>query len=272
MNAFQAVFGTSQPIIGMVHLLPLPGSPRYNVEQGMKHVIKRALEDTAALVEGGIDGVQVENQFDRPFLKPQEIGFETVAALTAAATSIRAAFRIPMGVNVHLNGVCQAIAVAVAADCQWVRAFELANAYISNAGIVEAAGPEVMRYRAFLRAEQKVMVFGDFHVKHGSHAITADRSLEEQAEDVQAALADAVIITGGRTGSAPTLQDVEHIREAVRVPLLIGSGLSDANLDQLLPHIDGAIVGTSFKVDGRLENRIDPDRVRLFMEKVRTHR
>jgi hypothetical protein len=272
MKIFETVFGTARPIIGMVHLLPLPGSPRYDAQGGMKRIIERALEDTAALVEGGIDGVQVENQFDRPFLKPQDIGFETVAAITAAVTRLRGAFQVPLGVNVHLNGVRQAIAVAIAADCQWVRAFELANAYVSNAGILEAAGPEAMRYRAFLRGEEKVMVFGDFHVKHGSHAITADRSLEEQAEDVQTALADAVVITGGRTGTAPTLRDIERIREAVNIPVVIGSGLSDENLSQLLPLVDGAIVGTSLKVDGRLENRIDRERVRRFMEKVRAHR
>ena len=193
-------------------------------------------------------------------------------AITAAVTRIRASFQVPLGVNVHLNGVRQAIAIAVAAGCQWVRAFELANAYVSNAGVLEAVGPDAMRFRAFLRSERSVMVFGDFHVKHGSHAITADRSLEEQAEDVETALADAVIVTGVSTGTAPTLADIERIRRVVRIPVLIGSGLSAANLAELLPQIDGAIVGTSFKVDGRLENPIDVERVRRFMEKVRAER
>ena len=272
MNQLQGVFATTKPIIGMVHLPPLPGSPRYDAERGMTYIVDRALADTAALVDGGIDGVQVENQFDRPFLKPQDIGPETVAAITAAVTRIRASFQIPLGVNVHLNGVRQAIAIAVAAGCQWVRAFELANAYVSNAGMLEAVGPDAMRFRAFLRSERSVMVFGDFHVKHGSHAITADRSLEEQAEDVETALADAVIVTGVSTGTAPTLADIERIRKVVRIPVLIGSGLSAANLAELLPQIDGAIVGTSFKVDGRLENPIDVERVRRFMEKVRAER
>jgi membrane complex biogenesis BtpA family protein len=269
MKAFDAVFSTAKPIIGMVHLPPLPGSPLFDAKGGMKLIIERALEDTKALVEGGIDGVQVENQFDRPFLKPGDIGFETVAAITATICSIRAEFRIPVGVCVHLNGVGQAIAVAVAGGCQWVRAFELANAYVSNAGVLEAAGPEAMRYRAFLRAEGEVMVFGDFHVKHGSHAITADRSLEDLAEDVQMSMADAAIITGSRTGAPPTPQDVERIKKVIHLPVLIGSGISEANLDQLLPRADGAIVGTAFKSEGRLENRVDAGRVRRFMEKAR---
>lgn len=272
MSILHEIFSTAKPIIGMVHLPPLPGSPAYDAGKGMEHVIRQALEDTAALVAGGIDGIQVENQFDRPFAKPQEIGFETVAAIAAAVSRIRMEFRLPVGVNVHLNGVKQALAIALACGCRWVRAFELSNAYISNAGVIEAAGPAAMRYRSFLRCEDKVKVFGDFHVKHGSHAITADRDLAEQAEDVQTALADAVIITGGRTGTAPTVQDVERIRSLVHIPLLIGSGLSVENIPELLPRVDGAIVGTAFKYEGKLENRIDTERVLRFMEKARAHR
>jgi membrane complex biogenesis BtpA family protein len=176
-----------------------------------------------------------------------------------------------MGVTVHLNGVKQALAIAVAAQCQWIRAFELANAYISNAGLVEAAGPALMRYRAALRAEG-IMVFGDFHVKHGSHQIIADRSIPEQAEDVETALGDGVIVTGIKTGTPPDRHDVSAIRDAVGLPILIGSGLSSSNLEQLLPLVDGAIVGSSFKKDGVLANPVDRARVREFMDRVRAIR
>ena len=269
---FVELFGTAKPIIGMVHLAALPGSPRYDRQGGMPGIIRRAEEDADALVEGGIDGIQVENQFDRPFLKPQDIGFETVAAMTSAICAVRRRVSVPLGVNVHLNGARQALAVALAAGCRWIRVFELANAYISNAGIIEAAGPEVIRLRADLGAERSILVFGDFHVKHGSHALTADRSLEEQAEDVETALADAVIVTGLKTGEPPDEHDIRRIAKAVSIPVLIGSGLALENLAQLLPPADGAIVGTAFKVDGRLENRIDPQRVREFMTAARSVR
>jgi membrane complex biogenesis BtpA family protein len=266
---FADVFGTSKPIIGMVHLKPLPGAPRYDSGTGMGRIIETALEDAEALVSGGIDALQVENQWDRPFQKSEDVGFETVAAIAAVIERLKSRFEIPMGVTVHLNAVRQAVAIAVATGCRWVRAFEMANAYISNAGIVEAAGPAATRYRSFLRADDDVMIFGDFHVKHGSHQILSDRSLFEQAEDVVTALGDAVIVTGLKTGRPPDKDDIADIGKAVSVPVLIGSGLSYENLDQLLPLSDGAIVGSSFKVDGVLANPVDKKRVRKFMDKAK---
>ena len=174
-----------------------------------------------------------------------------------------------MGINIHLNGVCQSLAIAVATDCQWVRAFELANAYISPSGLIEAAGPQALRYRRFLQAEEKVMVFGDFHVKHGSHQLLADKGLAEQARDVAAALADGIIVTGTKTGMAPRLEEISAIRNVVQLPLFIGSGLSQHNVEELLPLVDGAIVGSFFKVDGELKNPVDRSRVKRFMQAVR---
>jgi len=261
-------FTSSKPIIGMVHLKPLPGSPEYDGAGGMKKIIDHAVEEAKRLRDGGIDGIQIENQFDRPFLKARDIGMETVAAVTAAAGAVKAAVDLPLGINIHLNGVNQAIAIAHAVGAEWIRAFELANAYVSNSGIVEAAGPEALRFRAALHAEQ-VMICGDFHVKHGSHQLIADRSLQEQASDVEESGGDALIITGTKTGSAPDRGDVEMIRSIVAIPILIGSGLSYENAEQLIPVIDGAIVGSSFKIDGRLENDTDPARVRKFMDRVR---
>jgi membrane complex biogenesis BtpA family protein len=272
LERFSSVFGTTKPIIGMVHLKPLPGAPRYSSSGGMKSIIDMALKDADALVSGGIDALQVENQWDRPFQKSDDIGYETVAAITAVIERLKTRFEVPMGVTVHLNAVEQAIAIAVATGCKWVRAFELANAYISNAGFIEAAGPGAMRYRSFLRADDDVMVFGDFHVKHGSHQILSDRSLLEQAEDVVTALGDALIVTGLATGKAPDKDDIASLREVVSIPVLIGSGLSYENLDQLLPLADGAIVGSSFKADGVLANPVDRKRVVSFMEKVKQTR
>jgi membrane complex biogenesis BtpA family protein len=192
--------------------------------------------------------------------------------MTAAVAALRDRYPIAMGVNVHLNGALQALAIAFATGCGWVRVFELANAYVSNAGTIEAAGPRALRYRAALGAAGRVLIFGDFHVKHGSHAITADRSLEDQAEDVQTALADAVIVTGVSTGRPPEEKDLQRIRGRVTLPILIGSGLGVENLDRLLPHTDGAIVGTALKEGGRLERRIDRQRVTRLMEAVRSLR
>jgi membrane complex biogenesis BtpA family protein len=266
---FRDVFGSGKTIIGMVHLRPLPGAPGYRPEGGMGSVMEAALEDASCLVAGGVDGIQIENQGDWPFLPPGEIGVETVAAVSAVVARLRDRFRLPMGINIHLNGVCQALAIAAATECQWVRAFELANAYVAPSGVIDAAGPRALRYRYSLRAEDKIMIFGDYHVKHGSHQLVADKSLVELACDVESSLADAVIVTGQRTGAAPDRDEIALIREAVGIPLLIGSGLSMETVADLLPLADGAIVGSSFKVDGKLENPVDVSRVREFVRLAR---
>jgi uncharacterized protein len=266
------VFGTEKPIIGMVHLLPLPGAPGYRPDKGMKAIIAAAMEDASRLAEGGVDGIQIENQGDWPFLKPDEIGFETVAAVTAVVAYLKTRFDLPMGINIHLNGVCQALAIAAATECGWVRAFELANTYVSSSGIIEAAGPQALRYRELLHAREKILIFGDFHVKHGSHQLVAEKSLAEQARDVAAALADGIILTGQETGMAPRPEEVTAIRKAVRIPLFIGSGLSQENLEELLLPADGAIIGSFFKVDGELKNPVDSSRVKKFMQAVKAVR
>lgn len=260
------IFATDKPIIGMVHLRPLPGAPGYRSDEGMKAIVEAALEDASRLIEGGVDGIQIENQGDWPFLPPAEIGPETVAAVTAVVARIRDRHDLPMGINIHLNGVCQALAIAVATECRWVRAFELANAYVAPTGIIDAAGPRALRYRSSLHADEKVMIFGDYHVKHGSHQLVADKSPLELARDVEASLADAIIVTGRETGAAPDRTEIAAIREAVSIPLLIGSGLSRDTMDELLPLADGAIVGSAFKADGKLENPVAVTRVKEFMQ------
>lgn len=262
------IFRVDKPIIGMVHLRPLPGSAGYRSGSGMKTIVNEGLEDASRLIEGGVDGIQIENQGDWPFQPPEEIGPETVAAVTAAVSRIRDRFDVPMGINIHLNGVCQALAIAVATECQWVRAFELANAYVAPSGIINAAGPRALRYRCFLRAEEKVMILGDYHVKHGSHQLVADKSRAELAHDAETSLADAIIITGRETGSAPDADEISTIRKAVSVPLLIGSGLGKDNIKELLTIVDGAIVGSAFKIDGRLESPVDVKLVKDFMKAV----
>jgi predicted TIM-barrel enzyme len=120
--------------------------------------------------------------------------------------------------------------------------------------------------------DTRVMIFGDFHVKHGSHQMIADKSLEEQAEDVQTAQADGIIVTGLKTGNAPTREDVEWIKQVVQIPVLIGSGLTVDNVEALYPLVDGGIVGSHFKIDENLKNPVDVGRVTRFMEKVKTIR
>lgn len=272
--SIDSVFGNAVPMIGMVHLAPLPGTPYYDAGGGFEAILEKAILDAERLQEGGIDGIQIENQFDRPFLPPGSIGPETIAFVTAAAMEIGRAVSTPVGINIHLNGAEQAVAIARAVGAQWVRVFSMASAYISTSGYVEGSGPQLMRYRRNIDAEN-IAVMSDFHVKHGSHAIIHDRPIEEQAADAEEAGADAVIATGFKTGRAPDADDIRRVRELVSAPILVGSGFSVKNADSLVPWIDGAIVGSSLKEDGDIWKPVDTSRVRQLMDavgKLRTKR
>ena len=265
---FKKFFKDKKPVIGMVHLKALPGSP-CNCEP-LNNILEFALRDAEALIEGGVDAVQIENQFDTPYLTSNDIGPETVAFLTSIAVHIRERFpQIPMGINVHLNGAKQALAISKASNANFIRCFNLMNSYISNSGYIGAAAPKLMRYRRNIAAED-IMIFGDFQVKHGSHAITADRSIGEKAKDIQISGAEAAILTGSMTGIAPDKDLIIDIKNNnLSIPLLLGSGINIKNAHLLWPVADGAIIGSGFKKGGKLSDLVDIMRVKEFVSAIR---
>ena len=271
-HVLDRIFKTTKPVIGMVHLPPLPGSPSYDADGGIARIIDNALIDAVRLERGGIDGIQIENHWDRPYLGSAAVGPETVAAMTRAVDEIARTVSLPIGVNVHLNAAMHATAIAVATGCRWIRVFELAGAYVASTGLIEGIAPSLMRYRRSLNAESNVAVFGDFHVKHGSHQITADRALCEQLADVEEAGAECAIVTGLKTGDAPDTAMLAELRASVTIPLLVGSGFSAENAPDLLRNADGAIVGKALKREGVLSAKVDQERVSALMDVVHTVR
>jgi uncharacterized protein len=240
-NTLEVLFPIKKPIIGVIHLQPLPGAPRYG-GQPVKEIYAAALADARTLSQGGIDGIILENASDLPFARPEHIGPETVAALTAACLEVRAAVETPIGITCVANGVVPALAIAKAVGARWVRANQWVNAYVANEGILNGPAPEAMRYRSHIRAND-VAIFADVHVKFGAHAITADRSITEQATDAEWFDADVLIATGTRTGSPTEPREVEEVRNGTNLPVIVGSGLSAEQVPALFAVADGAIVG-----------------------------
>ena len=265
-NVLKALFKVEKPIIGMVHLGPLPGSPSYQPNSWSK-VIDNALRDAVALRDGGVDGLIVENFMDRPFMKPDDVGSETVACMAVAAAEVRKASGLPIGISCLANAVTQAFSIALASGARWVRANEWANAYIADEGFVEAAAPKALRHRSNLRADH-INVFADVMVKHGSHFIISDRGVEEQVRDIEFFQADAVIVTGSRTGAEPRTEELKKVKAVANIPVIVGSGLTPDNASRLLGVSDAGIVGTFFKREGRWWNPVEPSRVRKFMRTV----
>jgi membrane complex biogenesis BtpA family protein len=254
-------------VIGVVHCPALPGAPGYDGAP-MGAILARALADAEAYVAGGLDGLIVENHGDIPFLKPDDLGPETAACMAVIAVGLRERFAVPLGINVLANGAIQAFAVAKAADAAFIRVNQWANAYIANEGFIEGAAPAALRYRARLGAKD-VAVFADAHVKHGAHAIVADRPIAELVRDVAFFHADAVIATGQRTGDAATEAEIGTIRAATYLPVLVGSGITPDNVARILAKVDGVIVASALKEGGVWWNPVAPERVRALMARAR---
>ena len=267
-NHLESIFQKKKPIIGMIHLRPLPGSPLYDPQkQDFQKIIDIALEEAKILKEEGIDGLQVENIWDFPYLPGEKIGYETVASLSIAALEVRKETGLPVGINCHLNGGDAALSAAVASGAKWIRVFEWVNAYVSHTGITEGIGYQLARKRSFLKT-QDVRFFCDVHVKHGSHYIISDRTVEEQAFDAESEGAEVLICTGFETGIAPTPDRIAAFKKSTSLPVILGSGINAENAYQLLNISDGAIVGSHFKKDGKWKNEVERSRVTRFMEIV----
>lgn len=253
-----------KPLIGMVHLGALPGSPR--AEEDFEATLVRAVQDARTLAAGGMDALMIENFFDAPFHKTN-VPSHTLAAMTRAVLAIRETVALPLGVNVLRNDVCAALAVAHICGASFVRCNVYVGAAVTDQGIIEGAAREAVAYRRQLGAT--VDIWADVGVKHA--AILGDVPLEQQARDaVERGLADALIVTGTATGAETSLEAVAAVKRAVpQTPVLVGSGLDAANVTALLTMADGAIVGSSLKRDDVLSAPVEAARVRALVHAAR---
>jgi membrane complex biogenesis BtpA family protein len=265
-NAIEQIFGRRKAVIGVIHSRPLPGAPDYDGES-MDELVGFAVAEAARYRDGGADGLIVENHGDIPFAKPEDLGPETAACMAVMTQAVRQAAGLPVGVNVLANGAVMALAVAKAAGAAFVRVNQWANAYVANEGFMEGRAGEAARYRAWLRARD-VRVFADVHVKHGAHAVTADRTIAELARDVEFFDADVAIATGQRTGDAATAQELKTIADGTSLPVVVGSGVTPENVGAIFTVADAVIVASWLKHDGVWWNPVDPERIRIFMNAV----
>lgn len=255
--------------LGMVHLRPLPGSPGAGTGPGaIEEAIRAASEDLDSLVRGGADGAIIENFGDAPFY-PDRAPPITVATMTAVAAVLRAhapdGFQI--GINVLRNDALAALSIAHAVGAGFIRVNVHTGAVVADQGILQGMAHETVRLRASLGA--RVSILADVGVKHARPL--ADRPLLEEAKDVvDRGGADAVLVTGSRTGSAVDRNDLAVLRRAaLGVPLLVASGVDVESAKELRAHCDGFIVGTWLKKDGDVHERVDRERVRAISNLLR---
>lgn len=244
MERFTRLFPRRRPIIGVIHLPPLPG---YAESPGLDAVIEKALRDQDALEAGGADGVLVENEQDRPHRV--EARPETIAAMTRVTRElVRSARKAPVGVEILLNDPWASLAVAAASGGGFVRTDYFVDRMErpEHGGEMRIDPVGLLAYRDRALRAPELLVLADIQVKYAR--LLEERTLAESARLAAAHRADAIVVTGRTTGEPPAASDLEAARAgAAGCPVLIGSGLDARNAPRLLALADGAIVGTSLK-------------------------
>lgn len=236
----------------MIHLGPLPGSPGFDGD--LDSIVETATADAAILTEAGFDGLMIENFGDAPFFA-DDAPKVTVASLTTAVNAVYEASRLPVGVNVLRNDGLGALAVAAATPASFIRVNVLSGTMYTDQGPIIGNAAEIARMKAAVCPD--VAIMADVFVKHATPP--AGLSLIDATNDlVERAAADAVVVSGVGTGSPADLDDLSTVAETSHLPVFLGSGVTIDNVGVMLDHADGAIVGTSVKVEGVPTNPVDP--------------
>lgn len=259
-NALTERLRSGRVLIGMVHVGALPGTPAAHLS--VDGLVEAALKDARVYRDRGFGALLVENMHDVPYVR--DPGPEIVAAMTRVCGEVRG-LGLPVGVQILAGANREALAVAVAAGLDFVRVEGFVYAHVADEGLIEACAGDLLRYRRRIGGE-RVAVLADVKKKHSSHAITADVGIAETARTAEFFRADGVVVTGPRTGAAPDVDDLRAVRAAVRVPVVVGSGVTAENMAALLPLAEAFIVGSAAKAGGHWANPVCPERAARLAE------
>jgi len=254
----------NRTIIGMIHVDPLPGTPKF--KGNFPEIIAKAREEALMYKKAGIDVLAIENMHDVPYLK-QEVGPEITASMTVIGYEVKKAAELPCGIQILAGANKEALSVAMAAGLDFIRAEGFVFAHVADEGIIDGCAGELLRHRKKIGADN-ILVFTDVKKKHSSHSITEDTDISETSRAAEFFLSDGVIVTGTETGKAASLEELKEVKNSVNIPVLVGSGVTLENVDSYLNIADALIVGSYFKEKGHWAGRVDFKRVKSFMDKV----
>ncbi|MFQ5805841.1 MAG: BtpA/SgcQ family protein [Phycisphaerae bacterium] len=283
VRTVKTLFSSPKAVVGMIHVGALPGTPRNS--EPLAAIIARAREEAETYTQAGVDALIIENMHDVLYLKGS-VGPEITAAMTAVGLAAREECSqvrgeihvpapkpghksvptpLPLGVQILAAANREALAVALAIGAAFVRVENFAYAHVADEGLmsIAEAGP-LLRYRRQIGAEH-IKILADVKKKHSSHALTADVSLAEAAGTTEFFGAEAVVVTGTASGQPALPEDVGTVKNAVGIPVCIGSGLTPENLPDLWAYADVFIISSYFKRDGLWSNPIDGQRAAGFM-------
>jgi hypothetical protein len=258
----QALWGEKAPVVGMVHLLPLPGSPKWG--GSMDEVLARASGEATLLANEGLDGVLVENYGDVPFF-PDRVPPETVAAMAVVVREVVRCTPLPVGVNVLRNDAWAALAVAAGAGGRFIRVNVHTGSMFTDQGLLQGQAHQTLRQRSALG--ESLLILADVLVKHATPP--PGLTLESAARDSWfRGMADGLVLTGTETGKPVDLEVLGKVKKALPedAKVWVGSGATPETAQSLLQVADGIIVGSALRKGGAAGAGIDPPRIRAFME------
>lgn len=257
-------FSDKKMIIGMIHVQALPGTP--NHKMSLEEISALAVKEAKQYETAQVDGIIIENMHDVPYMKGH-VGPEITAGMTVVAKAIREAVCLPLGIQILAGANKEALAVAKAANLDFIRAEGFVFGHVADEGYIDSCAGELMRYRKMIGADM-VKVFTDIKKKHSSHAITSDVDIVETARAAEFFLSDGLIVTGSSTGKAVDIRELDALKDSVNKPILIGSGITADNISEYWNYADAFIIGSHFKENGFWMNHISNERLLVFMNQV----
>lgn len=260
MNNKELITTGKRTVIGMVHCLPLPGTALFDGDY--EKIIDRAVADAITLEKAGVDAIIVENMGDTPF--EALLSTSQIAALSAAAMAVRAAVKIPIGIDAAFNDCKASLSIAGIVGACFVRIPVFVDTVLFTDGVISPCASECMKYRKQLGLTH-VKILADVQVKH-AHMLLPNITVEQSAKEAADNGADAIIVTGSGVGIETPLEMIEKVKKVVSIPVFAGSGVNASNIGQQLHIADGAIIGSSLKKDGVLTNPISYDLVKEVID------
>ena len=258
------LFGINKTVVGMIHVDALPGTPKYKGD--VENIINSAVKEAMIYKNSGIDAIAIENMHDIPYLK-RNVGPEIISLMGIIGREVKKASQLPCGIQILAGANKEALAAAHSAGMDFIRSEGFVFAHVADEGIMESDAGELLRYRKQIGAED-ILIFTDIKKKHSSHSITLDVDIIETAKAAEFFLSDGVILTGTSTGKETDIDELKKVRGAVKIPVLVGSGLTADNIEKYFPAADAFIIGSYFKKGGYWQNEVDADRVKALVDKI----
>jgi membrane complex biogenesis BtpA family protein len=264
MKNWSRIFSVPKAVIAVVHIGALPGTPRSTLT--VDQLFDLALEEAMVYQEEGVDAIMIENMHDLPYMH-KNVGPEITASMAVIACRLKKSLNLPMGIQILAAANHESLAVAQAAGLDFIRAEGFISSHISDEGFMDGCAGPLMRYRKNIGAEG-IAIFTDIKKCPTTRTLNPDQNAVDMAKAALFFMSYGIVVTGAATGQSVDIGELKEIDAIVNIPILIGSGITPANLAQYWELANGFIVGSCLKENGYWGNPVDRLRVRSFMSLV----